>query len=71
MKGHLPTSVIPIVAVPGPDRAEQSISDRATPGATELRIDPKTVAFGGPPKHYIPVLRSSCPGHESRTVGWM
>lgn len=71
MRGQLSTSVSPIVAMPGPDCAERSISDRAAPRATGVRIDPETAAFGGPPKHCIQLLRSRCPGREGRTVGWM
>lgn len=71
MRGQLSTSVGPIVAMPGPDCAERSISDRAASRATEVRIDPKTVAFGGPPKHCIEALRSSCLGQEGRIFGWM
>jgi len=71
MRGHIPTSATPIIATPGPDCAEQSASDQATLGFTDARIDPETVAFGGPLQDRIQVLRSRCPGREGRTVGWM
>jgi hypothetical protein len=71
MRGQLRTSVVPTVAMPGLDSAEQSISDRTAPRATKVRIDSKTVAFGGPPKHCIEALRSSCLGQEGRIFGWM